>query len=345
MAVAGTAEVRTSAPTGLAGKRLDFSAIPIIDFGPFLSGDAAAKRRVAAALGKACREVGFFYLKNHGVDPALIDRTFAEAARFFALPPERKAEISVTRSKNHRGYFASGEENLDPAKQKAGDFKEGVNIGRDLPPDDPDVLAGKPLHGPNQWPSGLPGWREAMQRYYDAMQALGGRLLGAFALAVDLPDDFFEDKITKPMTTLRLLHYPPQQGPITEEQLGCGAHTDFGCFTMLAQDEVGGLQVRNAAGEWIDAVPIPGSFVVNIGDMMARWTNDRFASTPHRVINASGRERYSMAYFFDPDFDADISCLPSCLAPGETPRYPPTTGGRHLLERIDATFEYRQRKA
>ena len=328
----------------LAGKRLPFESIPVVDFEPFLKGDLAARRQVAATIGRACREVGFFYVKNHGVPAELIERTRAEMKRFFDQPMDAKLRISVKRSKNHRGYFGWGEENLDPAKQKiAGDLKEGVNIGRDLGPEDPDVMAGTPLHGPNQWPDGLPGWREQMSRHYTVMQALGARILAAFALALELPETYFDPMIRKPMTTLRLLHYPPQQGQITEAQLGCGAHTDFGCFTMLWQDEVGGLQVRNGAGEWVDATPMPGTFVLNVGDMMARWTNDRFASTFHRVINASGRERYSMPYFFDPDFRADVSCLPTCLAPGETPRYPPTTGGQHLLDMIDATFEYRQK--
>lgn len=325
----------------LEAKALNFAAIPVIDFGPFRAGDAAGAR-VAREVGRACREVGFFYLANHGVEAGLIRDTFSESKRFFALAQAAKERISVTRSANHRGYFGHGQENLDPAKQPEGDLKEGVNIGRDLGPDDADVRAGRPLHGPNQWPEGLPGWRPAMQAYYDRMVGLGREVLAAFALALDLPRDFFAERTRKPMTTLRLLHYPPQRGAITEEQLGCGAHTDFGCFTMVVQDEAGGLQVRNGAGEWIDAAPIPGTFVVNVGDMMARWTNDRFASTAHRVINASGAERYSMAFFFDPDFDADVSCLPSCRVPGEAQRYPPTTGGRHLLERIDATFEYRQ---
>jgi len=338
------AAAEKAAPGGLAGKRLPFDSIPVIDMEPFLKGDLSARRKVAAEIGRACREVGFFYIGNHGVPEALIERTRAEMQRFFDLPMDRKMQISVTRSKNHRGYFGWGEENLDPAKQKQdGDLKEGVNIGRDLPPEDPDVRAGTPLHGPNQWPAELPGWREQMSAHYVAMQALGARMLSAFALALDLPEDFFAASITKPMTTLRLLHYPPQEGQITEAQLGCGAHTDFGCFTMLWQDDVGGLQVRNGVGEWINARPIRGTFVLNIGDMMARWTNGRFASTFHRVINASGRERYSMPYFFDPNFTADVSCLPTCLGPGEAPRYAPTTGGQHLLDMIDATFEYRQK--
>jgi isopenicillin N synthase-like dioxygenase len=329
---------------GLRAQRVGADAIPIVDFAPFLAGGFEDRRRVAQEIGRACREIGFFYIANHGVPQDLVDRTFAETKRFFSLPRAEKAKISVTLSKNHRGYFASGEENLDPAKQPTGDFKEGVNIGRDLGPDDPDVRAGTPLHGPNQWPDNLPGWREHMEAYYGLMQDLGARILAAFALALDMPEDFFADKIMKPMTTLRLLYYPPQRGRITEDQIGAGAHTDFGGFTMLAQDEVGGLQVRGRDGQWIDATPIAGTFVVNVGDMMARWTNDRFASTLHRVVNVSGRERYSIPFFFDPDFRADVSCLPTCLDPGETPHYPPTTGGQHLLDKIDETFEYRRRK-
>lgn len=340
MAVTSTIDLADS----LIARRVTQEEIPVVDFAPFLSGDPTARRRVAAEIGRACRQIGFFYIVNHGVPATLVERTFAETKRFFDLPRQEKEKISVTRSKNHRGYFASGEENLDPAKQPVGDFKEGVNIGRDLGPDDPDVQAGTPLHGPNQWPENLPGWREHMETYYRAMQDLGAKILSAFALALDMPEDFFADKIRKPMTTLRLLHYPPQRGRITEDQIGCGAHSDFGCFTMLAQDEVGGLQVRGRDGQWIDATPIPGSFVVNIGDMMARWTNDRFASTLHRVVNASGRERYSIPYFFDPDFNADVSCLPTCLEPGERPLYPPTTGGQHLLDKINETFEYRRKQ-
>jgi isopenicillin N synthase-like dioxygenase len=329
---------------GLRARQVAAQSIPLVDFAPFLAGDAAARRRVATEIGRACREIGFFYLVQHGVPQRLVDETFAQTRRFFDLPREVKARISVTGSKNHRGYFASGEENLDPAKQAAGDFKEGVNIGRDLGADDADVIAGTPLHGPNQWPQDLPGWRDHMEAYYRAMQDLGAKVLAAFALALDMPEDFFADKIAKPMTTLRLLHYPPQRGRVTEDQIGAGAHTDFGGFTMLAQDETGGLQVRGRDGQWIDATPVPGAFVVNVGDMMARWTNDRFASTLHRVVNVSGRERYSIPYFFDPDFRADVSCLPTCLDPGEQPHYPPTTGGQHLLDKIDETFEYRRKR-
>jgi isopenicillin N synthase-like dioxygenase len=295
-------------------------------------------------IGAAARDIGFFYIINHGVPEALIADVYARAQEFFALPAARKAEIAIEQSACHRGYFVVGGENLDPEKQKAGDLKEGIKIGRDLPLTHPRVVAGVPLHGPNLWPAGLPGWRETMQSYYDAMEALGRRMMQAFALALDLEPDFFDQYLGEPMTTLGPLHYPPQTGRITEAQIGAGAHTDYGCVTLLAQDETGGLQVRAKDGSWIEAPPVAGSFVVNIGDMMERWTNGVFTSTLHRVINASGRERFSLPFFFDPDYEAELVCLETCLAPGESPKFPPTTAGQHLLDKINASFTYHKDK-
>jgi isopenicillin N synthase-like dioxygenase len=319
-------------------------SIPIIDLAPLLHGTQEEQALAIREIGAACREIGFFYVINHDVPEALVEKVFAEAARFFALPDAVKAEIAIEKSACHRGWFKLGGENLDPAKQKqAGDLKEGIKIGRDLGPEHPLVLAGTPLHGPNQWPD-LPGWREVMQEYYDAMEALGRRLLQAFASALGLSAEYFNGWLDAPMTTLGPLHYPPQKGHITEAQLGAGAHTDYGCLTMLAQDDAGGLQVRGKDGTWIDAPPVPGSFVVNIGDMMERWTNGVFTSTLHRVINVSGRERYSIPYFYDPDYSAPVECLETCLAPGEVPKYAPTTAGQHLLDMINASFAYHKEK-
>ncbi len=330
---------------GLIAKRVSMTEIPVIDIGPLLSGDAKARAGIAAQIGAACRNIGFFYIVNHGVEAALVDAVFAEAKRFFEQSAAAKAGIAIEQSNFHRGYFKMGGENLDPAKQKAdGDLKEGIKIGRDLGADHPLVQAGTPLHGPNQWPQDLPGWRETMQAYYDVMEALGRRLMQAFAMALGLDENYFDHWLNTPMTTLGLLHYPPQVGRITEAQIGAGAHSDYGCLTMLAQDAAGGLQVRNAGGEWIDAPPVKGSFVVNIGDMMERWTNGVFTSTLHRVVNVSGGERYSIPYFFDPDFDAEVVCLETCLAPGQVAKYPPTTSGRHLLDMINASFEYHKDK-
>jgi isopenicillin N synthase-like dioxygenase len=341
MSQTATAELDSS----LRGERVALDEIPVIDMGPFLDGTPEQRRAVARQVGAACRNIGFFYVVNHGVPQALVDRTFAEAKRFFDQPAEAKREIAIDKSANHRGYFALGGENLDPAQQKeAGDFKEGLKIGRDLSPEHPLVKSGLPLHGPNQWPSNLPGWKEAMQDYYAAMSKLGRALMHAFALSLELPEDHFDKWLTGPMATVGPLHYPPQTGRITAARIGAGAHTDFGCLTVLAQDPVGGLQVRNSAGQWIDAPYIAGSFVVNIGDMMARWTNDLFCSTVHRVINTSGRDRYSIPFFFDPDFVADLTALPTCVGPERPAKYPPTSGGQYLLDRINATFDYRERE-
>lgn len=327
----------------LQGATLAPEAIPVIDFGPFRSGDAVARQDIAKAIGRACQDIGFFYLANHGVSAALIEDTFAEAKRFFDQSDSKKREIAIEGSPHHRGYFALGGENLDPVKQRAvGDFKEGIKIGRHLDAEHPLVQAGVPLHGPDLWPEGLPGWREAMQAYFDRLGDLGHEIMRAFALALDLPETHFDAMLTLPMATLGPLHYPPQPGEVTEARLGAGAHSDFGCLTILAQDPAGGLQVRTRAGTWIDAPYIEGTFVVNVGDMMARWTNDRFASTPHRVINRSGRDRYSLPFFYDPDHDAPVVCLETCRSPDEAPRYPPTTGLQHLLDRIAETFDYRQ---
>ncbi|MDE8347108.1 MAG: 2-oxoglutarate and iron-dependent oxygenase domain-containing protein [Acidocella sp.] len=326
----------------LTAARPALAELPVIDIGPLRGGAQADRAATIRAIGDACRNTGFFYIVNHGVPATLIAEAFAAAKRFFALPEAEKAKIDIERSPCHRGWFKIGGENLDPARQtRAGDLKEGVKIGRDLPATHPLVLAKTPLHGPNQWPD-LPGWRATMSDYYAAMAALGGLLLGAFAGALALEEDFFTPWLTAPMTTLGPLHYPPQAGRITPDQIGAGAHTDYGCLTILAQDEAGGLQVRRADGIWLNAPPIAGSFVVNIGDMMERWTNGVFTSTLHRVVNVSGHERYSLPFFFDPDFTAPVACLPSCLAPGAVPRYAPTTAGQHLLDKINASFTYTQ---
>jgi len=328
----------------LVAARVSLDEIPVIDFAPFLHGDAPARAAVAEKIGDACRNIGFFYVINHGVPETLVADVYAQSKRFFALPAAQKAEIAIENSLCHRGYFQLGGENLDPARQKTvGDLKEGIKIGRDLPATHKLVAAGTPLHGPNQWPQNLPGWREVMEDYYAAMEFLGRELLHAFALALDIPETYFDRWLDAPMTTLGPLHYPPQRGHITEAQIGAGAHTDYGCLTMLAQDDAGGLQVRNAAGIFIDAPPIPGSFVVNIGDMMERWTNGVFTSTLHRVINISGRERYSIPFFFDPDFYAPVECLTTCL--GDGAKFPPTTAGQHLLDMINASFSYHKEKA
>ncbi len=327
-----------SLAAGLEGRRVPFESVPVIDLGPFL--DGGDKPGVARAIGRACREVGFFYVGNHGVPEARIEAAFAEARRFFAQPLEAKTAIHVSKSyPRQRGYVPLFEENTDPAV--TADLKECFDLGRELPPDHPAVRAGTPFHGPNVWPEGLPGFRAAIAAYYDAVLDLSLTLTRAVALSLDLPEDHFADKLDRAVTTLRLIDYPPQQGRIEPATFGCGAHTDYGFLTVLAQDQAGGLQLRNCAGDWIAAPPISGTFVVNIAEMVERWTNGLYPATLHRVINTSERERFSMPFFLDTNYDARVECLPNCRSAEHPAKYPPVIGGEYLFRRFDQTFPYR----
>ena len=326
---------------GLEPTRLPFDRLPIIDLEPMFGSDPAAIAQLATLVRNACTQVGFFYLRNHRVPRPVIDAVFAAARSYFALDASDKQRNHVSLSRNNRGYAALLEENTDPAAR--GDLHESFDIALELGEDDPDVRAGKRLYGPNQWPAGLPQFRAALLAYYDAVRTLSGHLLHAFANALALDAGHFDGLFTKPLATLRVLHYPPQTGPIDEGQIGIGAHSDYECFTILAQDSVPALQVLNTAGQWVQAPPLDDCFVVNIGDQMARWTNDLFASTVHRVINRSGLERYSIPFFFGPDYDTVIQALPGCTGPDRPARYAPVTSGDYINGRFAATFAHYDR--
>jgi isopenicillin N synthase-like dioxygenase len=325
--------------SGLTAQPTAFEAIPMVDFGPMLSDDAAARASVGEAVRRACTEVGFFYASNHGVPDAVIEDCFGAAHRFFDLPEPAKQAISVEKSDAMRGYTPLLGENTDPANK--GDLHEGFDLALDLSEDDPDVRAGIFGYAPNQWPEGLPGFREALTTYHGEIRAFGERVFQAFALALELPEDFFARKITKPMAHMRVLHYPSQDGEIDERQIGIGAHSDYECFTILCTDDTPALQVLNSEGRWIMAPPVPGAFIVNVGDLMARWTNDYFLSTMHRAINASGRKRYSIPFFFGVNSRERIEVLPSCQSPDNPPRYAPIEAGDYIRSRFDDTYAHR----
>jgi isopenicillin N synthase-like dioxygenase len=306
-------------------------SIPMISVEALRGSDARGRQACGQAIDRACRDVGFFYVVNHGVDADLIGDTFAVAREFFGRPASEKMQIEMARSPLFRGYFPLGGEITDPAI--GGDAKEGFDIALELPPDDPDVRAGKPLHGANQWPAMPPRFRAVLLRYYERLASLGSLLSTGFALALDLPADFFAAKVNRPTAILRVLHYPPPPPRAGTDAQGCAAHSDYGYVTILAQDDVGGLQIQTRAGEWLDVAPIAGAFVCNIGELMSRWTNDTYAATKHRVISASDRERYSIPFFFHPNYDVEIACLPSCQGPGKPPRYAPVRSGDYVLER------------
>jgi isopenicillin N synthase-like dioxygenase len=272
------------------------------------------------------------------IDMTAEETPLAGAKRFFALPVEVKLRQSIKRSPHNRGYVAIEEESLDPSKPA--DLKEAFNIGLDLAADDPRVVAGEAFRGVNLWPD-IPGWRETMLAYFDAVWALGRRLHRAIARDLGLDAEYFEDKLDQPMATLRLLHYPPQPGRPASGQIGAGTHSDYGDITLLLTDRVPGLEVRKRDGEWIAAPHIDGYFVCNIGDCLMRWTNDVYVSTPHRVVNRAGRERYSVAFFLDPNPDAEVACLPTCQSADRPPRYPAIAAGDYLRQRLDATYGIR----
>ncbi len=302
------------------------SALPIIDLASSGDGDEAALTRIAAKIGAACRDVGFFYVVNHGVDTALMDEAFAQSHRLFALPLADKQAVAIEKVGGNRGYSGLLHESLDPGVGP--DMKEAFNIGLELAPDDPEVLAAMPFRSLNAWPS-LPKFRGTLLAYFDACAALGARLHRAFACDLGLGLDHFTDKFDRPMATLRLLRYPPA-ARTSEEPIGAGAHTDYGNLTLLATDDVGGLQVRTRSGEWIEAPALRHAFVVNIGDCLMRWTNDAYVSTPHRVFNRSCKARYSIAFFFDPNPDAMVEAIPSCIPRNETPRYAPILAADYM---------------
>lgn len=310
--------------------------VPVIDLSR--SRDAEGRRSLAREIHQVCRDTGFFYVRNHGVPQELVEAQFAFAARFFALPLERKLQLHMNRSRSFAGYEPLAGQTLDTDSPP--DLKESYYYSRDLPDDHPCVVAGIRGYGANQWPDELVGFRDQMLAYYTAIRALGDRLLELIALSLQLPEKWFAPMFREAAGTVRLLRYPPHPRDARFNQLGAGAHTDWGGITLLAQDDIGGLEVQNTAGDWIAAPPLAGTFVVNLGDLVQRWTNDVYRSTMHRVLNnaGAGRDRYSVPFFYSPAHHARIQCLSTCVGPGNPPKYAPCTAGEHLMEMFNRTY-------
>nr|WP_321983050.1 2-oxoglutarate and iron-dependent oxygenase domain-containing protein [uncultured Lichenicoccus sp.] len=302
--------------------------LPVIDIAPLRSADESGRRAVAAALGHACREVGFFYVTGHGMQETTMQAMFAASRAFFAQPIEARRMLALSRVGNNRGYVELEHERLD--LDAAPDRKQAFNIGLELPADHP--AQAQPFRGVNAWPE-LPDFRRLMLSYYDACLALGTLIHRGFALDLDLPETFFDSALDMPMATLRLLHYPASTA--NDPGPGAGTHTDYGNLTILAVDGVAGLQVRRRDGVWLDAPHIPGAFVCNIGDCLMRWSNDTYVSTPHRVSQPAS-ERYSIAFFLDPNPDAAV--VPVLTGTGMVARYPAITGADFLRSRLDPTY-------
>jgi len=309
--------------------------LPIIDLSGLYSPSLSDRQAVASALRAACLKNGFFYAANTPISTAETDGVLAAAAQFFALPDAVKLAVTKDNSPCGRGYERMGGQKLEAGAQF--DRKEGFVLGTDLPADDPRVIAGWPQHGSNQWPAAMPDWRATLEAYHAKLVALAGTIMGGLALSLDVTEDYFADCLQDSIATLRLLHYPPQPDNAGADARGAGAHTDWGAITILLQDGVGGLQVHDGGDHWIEAPPIPGTFIINLGDLVPRWTNGLYRSTMHRVINRSGRERYSAAFFFDGRGDYVSDVVPTCIAPGEAPKFAPLSVNDHLAEMFRLT--------
>jgi len=315
------------------------SKIPVIDYGPYFAGDPGALAALATEVRHACEHVGFFYALNHGVDQPVIDRAFAASRRFHALPPDTKLALKLNR--NNIGYLpinASVQGASTVHKATRPNQNESFFVSHDRAADHPDVLADRVLRGRNQWPDGVLGLREDMMAYFHALGSMCDRMLPPFAVALGMPADYFAPFFANEAhANLRFLHYPPQD-PDEENLFGQAPHTDNSFMTALARTDVPGLAVRLPSGEWFPPPVIPWTFLINLGNIMRRWSNDRFLSTPHGVINESETDRYSIAYFHSPNPDAVIAPLPSCIDAHNPPRYQPAVYRDLILEFYRANY-------
>jgi isopenicillin N synthase-like dioxygenase len=301
--------------------------IPVIDFEKCFAGVPGALEATAAELRDTLENVGFFVMVNHGVPQDLVERTFAEARRFHGQPMD--AKLALKMNEHNNGYMTLGRYAVWTSDVNANDkpdLNEAFFSRRERRPDDP--MLRRRFAGPNLWPDGLPGFKDAVCAYTDAMDALSARVLRAVAAALDLPPAAFDAAFADSQFTFRMTHYPPVAAE--PNQFGIAPHTDANFLTFLAQSDVPGLQVRMPSGAWVDVPYVPGSYAVNTGDMMVRWTNGRFKSTPHRALPPVGRPRYAIPFFLGPHMDTVIDCLPTCRSAGNPPRFEPISYGDYL---------------
>ena len=312
--------------------------IPILDLAPYLAGQPGALERLAGELRRAFVHIGFYFIKGHGVPQSLCDQVFAETARFHARPLDEK--MKVKRNQHNVGYLpmkgsTTRHSRINPDNKP--NLNEAFFVKRDLPLDHPDVIANKRFRCANLWPESMPGFRETVVTYCDALEALALRLIPIYARALDLPADHFAQAFSVPQYTLRMSHYPPVE-VVEENEFGIAPHTDTSFMTLLAQNKIPGLSLRTGTGKWIDAPALDGHFLVNGGDMLRRWTNERFLATPHRVLNRSGRDRYAIPFFFDCHVDWPIECLPTCVSASSPAKFEPFTYASYMAWYQDQNY-------
>ena len=313
--------------------------IPVVDLGPTLAGQPGALERTAAELRFALTGIGFYFIVNHGVPAAQSRGIFDQTARFHALPLERKMEIRID---NHNvGYLPMRGDTLRTSVVQTvtkPNLNEALFVARDLARDHPDVVADRRFRSANQWPASLPGFRETVVAYCDAMERLVQRLVPLYALALGLPARYFDAPFADAQYKLRMTHYPPQDVAVDDE-FGIAPHTDTSFLTLLAPNDVPGLSIRTQSGNWIDAPSIPNAFVVNGGQLLRRWTNDSFLATAHRAVNRSGGERYALAFFCDNNIDWPIAAVPTTVGPDRPPKYPTTYYTDYMVEYQKRTYD------
>jgi isopenicillin N synthase-like dioxygenase len=308
----------------IVARAVDLAEIPLIDFTPFREGGPAGRQAVARQIAEACERIGFFYLKGHGVPEQVLDETFAQSKAFFHRPLDERRQSAAT-LQWYRGWIGMPRQN-GPLDRNSRLFEQ-YRIQAEFP----DVPNADPVfHRANRWPADMPAFRAACQAHYDAMLALARDLLRAFALGLGLPEDRFDGHFDLPICQLSLLYYTPIPEGSDIEVSNTVSHTDEGPLTILAQDAIGGLEVKRRDGTWISAPPIPGAYTINIGDMMMWWSNGRFVSNYHRVRNRAGVERFSIPFFLNPDAETVIEPLPELVAADGVKRYEPVQVGQHL---------------
>ncbi len=310
----------------------DSGTIPVIDLGV---SPEEASRRLRAAL----TEVGFYFIVNHGIAPGLIRETFRQAARFHGLPLERKMEVRI--DKHNVGYLPMRGDTLRTSVVQTvtrANLNEAFFVARDMATDHPEVIAGRRFRSANRWPDGLPGFREAVVDYCNAMERLVRRLMPLYARALDLPAAYFDTPFSDCQYKLRMTHYPPQE-ETADDEFGIAPHTDTSFLTLLAPNEVPGLSIRTQGGGWIEAPAIPDAYIVNGGQLLRRWTNDHFLATPHKAVNRSGRERYALAFFCDANIDWPIAAVPTTVGPDRPPLYPTTSYTDYMIEYQKRTYD------
>jgi isopenicillin N synthase-like dioxygenase len=316
--------------------------IPLLDIGPYLAGEPGARATLARAIERTCRDTGFLVISNHGIDQKLIDDTFSAAAAFFDRPLERKMQLKV--GELNIGYLPHGAQIVRTSKVHVNtqpNLSESFYIVNDLDADDPRIVSGDPLYGLNKWPEEMPAFKTATLAYTRAMRPLAAQMVSAIGTSLGVADDYFVAEFKEPTTTLRLIRYPSHANA-QDNQFGFAPHIDTNFLTLLARSALPGLEVRTAEGEWIRPPHVPNTFVVNTGEMLGRYSNDRYIATPHRVINDNNTLRHAIPFFFGPGLDAIVKPVATCVSDDNPARYEPLLYADHRRKLNLSNFDHRR---